>query len=441
MKFLILTFFLCTFSYASEMSIYLIEKDKAQSISYQLIGIGEDDVLPSSVGDLSLMGLCLKGAECSSYYMPSKKFNTIFGRMNGVFDVPRDQMIGGGMEVPIVVNNEISTLRDGFKVKSSASVFGKIQSSKEFKLTDTSLKIYFGSENKGPQRKDYSEVSEELKKLSPGVFQIMVSENDDGLQVTGGSGTGFFISEDGYAMTNLHVADGLSECMKNKSCTFDVKFKDDESITKTVRADVLTCSAQLDFCLLKFGPEISVGKYFNIETSEIPEKLLTLGYPGDKEKSFKENESEETCLTYSSGSTVGLNGLGITSSLYISHGASGSPVIDELGNDVFGILSNGTAQFSSSDGMPGLFRPMALIDLKYNLKEYLDGSKQSRVDDLINKLEFLNDQNEITDILNKYSSERTFYGFSRLEELSYSHPDKEIRKSIFFFVKNLKTDF
>lgn len=84
--------------------------------------------------------------------------------------------------------------------------------------------------------------------------------------------------------------------------------------------------------------------------------MISLGYPGDRNKKFEEFEEDETALTYTCGSPVGTQGIGISSSLYISGGATVIPILGKLGQDVFGILSHRLG-VNEGQGMPGIFRP------------------------------------------------------------------------------------
>jgi hypothetical protein len=423
---------------ATPMDIYLVQKDATQNVSYQLIGFSDKEVLTGTIGDMPLMGICLEGNECKRTYSLEEQFNRIYARMNGWHEVPDQFRIRTGVW-PVTVTSQINRGSDFIEVVAESNLMGS-KTNKSYALTDISLQVDFAKTNPGPRRMDYLQVSDNLKDLSQGVFQIFLKIEDDGLSSNGeSSGTGFFINHQGYAMTNLHVAEGLKQCMKEKSCEIQIAFKDIVSRTETVNADLMTCSAQLDFCLFKF--DFPVNKYFEIETKTIPKDLLTLGYPGDKRTTFDGRAGKETALTYAIGSPIGFFGLGVSTSLFIAGGASGSPVLDDKGEKVVGILSNGATSFGSPDGAPGIFRPMALIESIYQISQYLDETKQTRVDAIIHALNMTEDTDVANEMIKSYGNEKTYYSFNQLEILSYAHPTKAIRKQLFLFLKNFNTNF
>ena len=131
----------------------------------------------------------------------------------------------------------------------------------------------------------------------------------------------------------------------------------------------------------------------------------------------------------------------MSTSLFIAGGASGSPVLDEKGEKVVGILSNGATTFGSPDGDPGIFRPMAMIERMYRISEYLDDRKQNRIDAIIDGLNYTEDASEAEKLIRAYAAEKSYYNYNQLEVLSYAHPTKAIRQQMFLFLKNFKTDF
>jgi hypothetical protein len=176
--------------------------------------------------------------------------------------------------------------------------------------------------------------------------------------------------------------------------------------------------------------------HFELDMNNIENSLLTLGFPHDKTSSFSngENVEDDTALTYSFGNPVGLMGVGVSSSLFIASGASGSPVMNSSNLKVVGIISNGSNALESSDGMPGLFRSMFLINKEFNITSYLNGKNQIEIESYIKEIRDSSDTEKVDLVLKKYSLMKTYYGESRLKVLSYTHPHVQIRKKLVKFL-------
>lgn len=422
-------------SFAEEKKIYLIEKDSSQKIERQLIGLADGHDNSPSVGtmDMNLIGACVGPDKCQRSIILDNRLNEVLARSNGVNELPESRRIKTGMLYPIETESQLKA--EG-QLETTFSIMGS-KTTKTYSLSNTRLSVNFSEEITGGNRFDYKEASTEQQKLAAGVFQIHSADEDDGLSGTSnGHGTGFFISDSGYAMTNLHVMRSRPECLRQGSCKIPVTTRQDTRETKEVEISVLTCSASLDFCLIKINPEeIDIPLHFDVNTETISARLLSLGFAGDRREKNDSEEEEETCLTYTQGTPVGISGTGLTSSLRIAGGASGSPVIDELTSDVIGILSNGAQIDDGKSGMPGIFRPMALIEKEHELSKYLDGSKQTKIDSVLDKIEASNTTAEVLVLLNDFERERSFYGLERIQDIAVYHQSLEVRRALMNYIR------
>lgn len=286
--------------FAAPLDVYFIEKNTTEKRPHQLVGISAAQVLPGTVGDLTLMGLCIEARECTRTYNSEDRYNELLARKYGWHEVPEAFVARLG-NWPVSVTNQVSRRAGFIEVRSESELRGS-RVKRNYALTNLFLEVDFADTNLGPQRVDYDQAPAQLKELAKSVFEISGEVADDGLGDAGEfTGTGFFIDERGYALTNLHVASGLTECMRKKFCEIKATFKDTVSRTGFIDAELLTCSSQLDFCLFKF--DYTAPKSFAIHKASIPQNLLTLGFAGDKMKVFDPNRGPETALTFSTGAS------------------------------------------------------------------------------------------------------------------------------------------
>jgi S1-C subfamily serine protease len=140
------------------------------------------------------------------------------------------------------------------------------------------------------------------------------------------SGSGFFISPDGYFLTNKHVGG-------EKNRTFRVRF--DDGTEKN--ADVVALDAENDIALMHVHVDQPTA-YLRLATADTPNPaahVMVLGYPASFQLGFK--------MQVTTGDVTSVDELDsypVTLTLNTTHGNSGGPIIDKDEN-VVGILSAG----------------------------------------------------------------------------------------------------
>jgi S1-C subfamily serine protease len=140
------------------------------------------------------------------------------------------------------------------------------------------------------------------------------------------SGSGFFITPDGYFLTNKHVAGE-----KNRS--FRVRF--DDGTEKN--ADVVALDDENDIALMHVKVD-SPNAYLKLAAADTPNPaahVMVLGYPASFLLGFK--------MQVTTGDVTSVDELDsypVTLTLNTTHGNSGGPIIDKDEN-VIGILSAG----------------------------------------------------------------------------------------------------
>jgi hypothetical protein len=434
---------------ASEAQLHLIVNDKEghsflqERNSYNLSGELSN----------STMGFCrTKGSgACEKTFNMSEAFSENLARANAAFTIPED-LKSIYVFPPYKIHTKTLSLNpqglgSEYKVISHMEMGNTLYPLEEriLKIEAIPLKVAFSSSQVSESRRfDYLDVNENHKKLSTAVFQIIGDVETSGLGGSASSsGTGFFISSSGYALTNLHVLEAKKTCLEKKSCTIEIKQKDSESRSYQVQARVLTCSSINDFCLIKLSiPSNLLITHLETSFNSISDNLMTLGYPADRSKTYIDAEGEESneyALTYSYGSPVGFSKTGISSTIYIFNGASGSPVIDLNSNKVVGLNSNGAASmYPGADGMPCIFRTLFIIERDFSLSHYLSGEKQSRIERLIKKISSTSDASQVASVLEQINQEKSFYGRSKLEVLSYNHSSREVRKILVKYLKDMR---
>jgi S1-C subfamily serine protease len=294
-------------------------------------------------------------------------------------------------------------------------------------------------------RKDIQEVEPELKDLAQSVFYLSTNSEPieselGGTVQMGYMGSGFFISNKGYFLTNHHVILNESKCLEKLECSLKLsitKGKDDIE-TSTVNVEVHAYSEKYDFALLKIKSPNKVSfSHLEIEHNKFGPELFTLGYPGDKaiiKDEFDANgnfvgEKTTPQLIYSFGNLTGLNYRTFSTSIYTSGGASGSAILNEQ-SKVIGYLSNGSGTlYPEKEVTPTIVRPIHIIDDIYNINDYVSGEKQQRMSSLLSQLQD-SQGSESKEIIEAIKNENSYYKFKELKTLMITHRDKKTRDLI-----------
>ena len=190
-----------------------------------------------------------------------------------------------------------------------------------------------------------SEIAEKPKKQKP------KSSPDDDKIVPAGSGSGFFVSKDGHAITNYHVIEG---CDINK-----LSFKGSQTEVKVLAVDKVN-----DIAILKSNAKPDVIFPVSNEDVSLLEDVIVAGFPL--------GERLSSAIKTNKGVVTSLAGAGDNYSFFqtdaaINSGNSGGPIVNQKGNVVgiavatwveegvqgvhFGIKSSTLKTFASANGL------------------------------------------------------------------------------------------
>lgn len=151
------------------------------------------------------------------------------------------------------------------------------------------------------------------------------------------TGSGFFVSPNGYVLTNRHVAD-------EKNCIFMCRFVDGSEKS----AQVVAIDDEADVALLKLEPD--KGKSFPylklVEASEPGPgaECTALGYPVASRMNYTMQVTSGTVSSVDQS-----NPYHVTLTAKITHGNSGGPLVDRHGN-VIGIVSAALTAYTETYG-------------------------------------------------------------------------------------------
>jgi S1-C subfamily serine protease len=161
------------------------------------------------------------------------------------------------------------------------------------------------------------------------------------------SGSGFFVSEDGYFITNHHVAAGAADKPVDPSLSFRVRLSTtDGTKGEEFPATLIAVDDKADIALMKieFGDASRKAPYLRIAKENPPpaSKVLVLGYPAtaEQEKTLQVDDGSVKSVHPGSEYEVWFD-------LSTTHGNSGGPIVDSEGN-VIGILTAGAQVYNVS---------------------------------------------------------------------------------------------
>lgn len=166
-----------------------------------------------------------------------------------------------------------------------------------------------------------------------------------GVEETGSSGTGFRITEDGYALTCAHVVEGANEVSANVIVGdgYPLDGFEDFGIYDVGFGEVVYLNKELDIALLK--TEYCGSKYLSVEQGmllpEIGEEVVVFGYPLGYEMPLTNKFGPNISFYkgYVSSNQV-KDGNSVTFlDIDVKSGNSGSPVISAKTGKVIGIIS------------------------------------------------------------------------------------------------------
>jgi HAD superfamily phosphoserine phosphatase-like hydrolase len=196
-----------------------------------------------------------------------------------------------------------------------------------------------------------------FEQIKPAIVSIL--SEDDVI-----SGTGFFITSDGYILTCYHVI----EPVKNKDGMVKIRKSDGSKLTAKVHEDKSKYEDEIDFAILQANVEdadcLPLGTLFS-EGDE----WIAIGYGLPNDYNEVHNEGD----IYQKITRKGQPGydLKLNAKITIRGGFSGSPVLDIQTGKVVGIMK------SEIEGKEGFAQPMEDIwNLWHEIEKYNSNSKK-----------------------------------------------------------------
>jgi S1-C subfamily serine protease len=178
------------------------------------------------------------------------------------------------------------------------------------------------------------------------------------IQTNSGVGTGFFVTDDGYIMTNNHVIATAS----GRGTAANIQVTLDDGSTKT--AKVVGSDAKADLALLKIdGNGYTALKLANLENTNVGDDVIAIGFALDLSNGGGQAGSSPGAPSVTQGIVSAKNrGIDETSNIVlgsiqtdaaINHGNSGGPLIDFNG-DVVGINTSLVPDTESGTAASGI---------------------------------------------------------------------------------------
>lgn len=173
--------------------------------------------------------------------------------------------------------------------------------------------------NQQDKYKDRNDTTFEIiKRVMAGINKPIITEEDKSTLVAAASGTGFFISKNGYIVTNNHVIDGCER--------IDTHYKGSISKANLLFADKIN-----DLAIISVDIKPSMVFPISLDDASLLEDIIVAGYPLGKNIS--------SSIKTSKGSVTSLAGYGDNYSNFqidaaLNPGNSGGPIINNKGNIV-----------------------------------------------------------------------------------------------------------
>lgn len=217
------------------------------------------------------------------------------------------------------INSYKTTVKAYVKVKGERyCISGKLLLNKTAQLRQTALKDSLSNfreyGKRDVPRPDMSS-SELATYMKPATFQIILED--------GSTGTGFFINDNGLALTNNHVLNGTKRAI---ICFFGENGTLDQTNTRSINSLVLTNEHEkIDFTIfyVQLRPDEKV-RYLPLVSRHIKdgEEVYKLGCPVGKHADFQ------------GGHLSNYNDGYFTHSIASNHGDSGGPIVNKKGEAV-----------------------------------------------------------------------------------------------------------
>lgn len=174
-------------------------------------------------------------------------------------------------------------------------------------------------------------------------FGIPQQRQNGTKQIRVGAGTGFFVSADGYIVTNRHVVD-------DEDAEYTVYLNDEVHRGEKVRAQVLARDPNKDLAILKVDKtDLPYLEFGDSDTLQVGQTSITIGYAlGEFDNTVSKGVVSGLSRTITAGSRFGgrseeLRNL-IQSDAAINPGNSGGPMLDIFGKVIGVNVAMATAE-------------------------------------------------------------------------------------------------